>query len=246
MTLLSVCVDMDKITKYLLEQIPEEIDKIVEPYHMKWCMWNQYIAEEGYDEDLCARNAKKALESTAWLKDAVFTGIWQEITHKKLEEINTEGMTAPKAAKLEYYRKYFEGKEMSAHRMTYPNPIVIDEHNRLLDGYISYLLMKERGLESAECFLVSEGTVLKKYVNGVHLLNKAGATSQKRYTWAYPLREPVVRGDILVADTSRGKKLIQVTSVDMATKGYVDSLKKVRKKAAPKDLKNHKYYGFHP
>ena len=243
MRILTVEVDLKKISKYSLEQIPEEIDKIVEPYHVKWCFRNIYVVEKGYDEDLAISGAVKALKSTKWLKKGLSVFIGQRTRKLKLSAINVNAMTAPKIEKMEYYRNYFKDKVLSEDELTYPNPIVVDEKNNLLDGYTSYLLMKEGGLEAAQCLLADPGTILKKYVCGVHMLDKNGSTAKKWYTWAYPHKEPVVPGDVLVVNTRLGKKLIKVTCVDVGTAGYVDRLKKVRRKAEENDFENSWYYG---
>ena len=229
MMVLSVTVDVRKISDYTLDQIPGEIDRIVEPYHLKWFFGNNYMVEDGYDEDLAVRGAIKALESTEWLKDAVNIGFGREVVRRRLDEIDTAGMAAQSQAKVEHYKNYFSDKKISEYDLTYPNVIVLNEKNELVDGYVTYLLMKERGLASAQCLLVPSGTVLKKYVYGVHLPGVNQKRPEKSYAWAYPLREAVVPGDILLANTRCGRKLIKVTQVDVGTAGYVNSLKKIKK-----------------
>lgn len=244
MLLLMVEVDMRKITRYTLEEIPEEIDKIVEPYHMKWRMLNYYIAEAGYDEDESVWGAVNALYSTEWLKDGLYVSVARELVHRRLEMINTEGMTPPRPEKLEHYRNFFRDNKVLEYHLPNPNPIVIDSDNKIRDGYITYLIMQEKGLEDAMCILVNLESMLQKYVWGVHLLDEEGATSIKCYTWAYPLNEAVVPGDILLAGTKRGNKLIKVLGVDLGIPAHVESLEKIKRKATEKDFENKKYYGF--
>lgn len=225
MKFLMVSVDMKGMSNSEMDGVPERIDEIVKPYHLEWSFLNLYSVVNGYDEDLAVRAAKKALEQTDWLKDKVFAGIMQSISRCRLDEICVEGMTEPRPEKLEKYRAYFEEHGISEYDPTYPNPIVVDRDKNLLDGYISYLIMKEKGYTYADCLLAEQGTVLKKYISGIHI----PGTSKKEYSWSYSLRDAVVPGDLLLVDTKQGKKLVRVMRVDMGTAGYVDGLRKVKK-----------------
>ena len=106
----------------------------------------------------------------------------------------------------------------------------------MLDGYVTYLLMRERGLTWAECVLANSDVPLKKYIYGIHLPEDNKRGSQKEYCWAYPLNQAVVPGDILLADTRYGEKLIKVTYVDVGTNAYVKSMRKVIKFVGENEL----------
>ncbi len=225
MKFLMVTVNMEGISRYEMDRIPERIDDIVRPYHLKWVLRNMYFVEDGYDEDLAIDEAWKALEKTDWLKNKIYLGVMQSISKCRLDEIQIEDMAEPEPDKVNKYRNYFEEHGISENNLTYPNPIVVDQNRKLLDGYISYLIMKERGYTYAECILENRGNTLKKYVYGIHM----PGTNEKKYKWSYPLRDAVVPGDILLAETSQGVKSVKVTGVEMGTEIYVDGLKKIRK-----------------
>lgn len=225
MKLLAVAVDMNGMSEYEQRRLPGKIDVIVKPHHLKWFFRNIYFVEEGYDEDIAVYGAKKALEETDWLKNIVFVSVFQPVERCRLDEIDIGDMSEPKPEKMDKYREYFEEHGISEYELTYPNPIVIDQNKRLLDGYTSYLIMKEKGFTYAECILADGRNNLNKYICGVHLPEKSG----KVYRWAYFLRDAVVPGDELLVDTCHGKQVVRVTDVGMGTSLFVNSLKKARK-----------------
>lgn len=163
MTLLLVEVDVRKVSQFPVEWIPEQIDAILKPHHLKWSYGNYYIVEDGYDAKKAVDGAKKALKGTVWLRNAVRIQVVRCVVYKKLEEINTEEMKEPTADKMELCRKKFEGRELSGRRLVYPNPLIIDEKNKLLDGYTTYLMMKERGITRAACILLNEKEAKVRY-----------------------------------------------------------------------------------
>lgn len=197
MKFITVAVDMGDMSEIQRLRVPGQIDRILEPYHLKWVFSNMYLPEKGYDADLTIYSGKKALEETEWLKDKVYIGIMQSVDHCRLDDICIEGMSEPDPEKVKKYRSYFEEHGLSERIVTYPNPIVNGRDKKLLDGYISYLIMKEKGFTHAVCLLMEEGEAVKKYVCVVHMPGK----NKKKYHWAYPLREAVVPGDLLLADT---------------------------------------------
>lgn len=156
MTLLLVEVDTRKIAGFPVELVPVQIDKIIEPYHLKWSFGNYYTVEEGFDEEVSLRGALEALKKTPWLRNAAKIQVIYQTVRKKLEEINTEAMAEPLPDKMERCRKNFQNRELSGYELAYPNPIMIDREGRLIDGYTTYLIMKERGMNEATCILVNE------------------------------------------------------------------------------------------
>ncbi len=154
MTLVLIETDMKKIKHFPAEWVPEQIDAILKPYHMKWVYGNYYGVEEGYDAEVAVRGAFEALEKTIWLKDAVHVSVVRLVVKRPLSAINVKLMKPPANEKLEKFRAIFQDKDLSENQLAFPNPIIIDEENRLLDGYTTYLLMKERGLKEATCILM--------------------------------------------------------------------------------------------
>ena len=64
----------------------------------------------------------------------------------KIEDIKTiKGKRLTDRYKLEERRVYFE---TTGH---FPRPVLLDSSNHILDGYTSYAVAKERGLEEIEC-----------------------------------------------------------------------------------------------
>lgn len=156
MTQILIEIDMQKIRQFPVERIPEQIDAILKPHHMKWSHGNHYVVEEGYAPEAAVQGAIRALQETVWLKGAVHVCIERMVVKRRLEEIRTEHMKPPAKDKLEKARKAFQKNIISEEAPAYPNPIIIDEKNRLLDGYTTYLLMQESGMKTASCILVRD------------------------------------------------------------------------------------------
>lgn len=154
MTLVLIEADIEKIKQFPTERVPEQIDAILRPHHLKWVYGNYYKVEEGYDAEVAVQGAIEALERTVWLKAALHVRVVRLVVRRKLSAINVDTMKPPAKEKLDKFREIFREKELSENKPAFPNPIVIDEENRLMDGYTTYLLMKERGMTEAMCILV--------------------------------------------------------------------------------------------
>lgn len=236
MRTLTVAIDMNKVSEHTLEEVPGIIDKVLEPHHLKWCFNNIYMVEHGCDEDLAIHNAIKDLKAITWAKNALIWVVGYGIEELQLEKIDISNMAMPNPQKLSYYRKYMEEGESVTECLKHLCPIVIDRDNKLVDGYITYLIMKEHGIEKATCLIVEKDNSMKKYVSGIHLPENNRST-KKEYRWKCSIDEPVVPGDILIANTRYGEKLIRVTHVGVATSGYVGTLKSIKRKAGKLDVK---------
>ena len=64
----------------------------------------------------------------------------------------------------------------------YLSPIIINHNNLLIDGYISYLILKRVGVDEVECILTDDSNDICTYIRGTHL------NSKKEYTWVVPRR----------------------------------------------------------
>ena len=83
----------------------------------------------------------------------------------------------------EYYsppndEKYRE-KEHVYLKSGYLSPIIVDHNNVLVDGYISYLILKRNEVNEVDCVLPSD---MVTYITGVH------PNSKKEYIWMVPRR----------------------------------------------------------
>ncbi|MCM1025080.1 MAG: hypothetical protein NC432_01510 [Roseburia sp.] len=119
----------------------------------------------------------------------------------------------PKPEKLKYYEKYFleEGRFASA--------VVVDEAWNIRTGYVTYLLAKQYGVRP-RILQIRSSSPLIKAVRGryVRYRNwKWDFVSEKSGIWLYGLKEPVVPGDILRVESTKGTACIQVESLE-----YVD------------------------
>ena len=106
-----------------------------------------------------------------------------------------------------------------------PKCIIINENNVLLDGYIQYLLLKERGVEEAKC-LIRQDTyknTITTYVYGVHKNSKC----DKEFVWRVPkswtwFAQNVQVGDTVLCQTKFGISPVIVTNVKVLDKCPVD------------------------
>ena len=154
MTLLLVEVDVRKIKQFPVEWIPGQIDIILEPYGLKWSHGNYYMVQEGREPQKALNGAIRALKTKPWLQGAVQVKVVRQEVRRRLEDIHTENMEPPLPEKLEQCRRLLPREGISSDKLIYPNSIQIDEENRLLDGYTTYLIAKEQGLEEVICELV--------------------------------------------------------------------------------------------
>ena len=77
--------------------------------------------------------------------------------------------------------KYRE-KEHRYAKSGYLSPIIVDYNNVLVDGYISYLILKRSGIKEVECVFPEDGNEMVTYITGTHLNGK------KEYIWMVPRR----------------------------------------------------------
>ena len=109
---------------------------------------------------------------------------------------------------------------------------MVDENKQLRDGYISWLLAKKYDVQADVYEMVSDQP-LRKIVKGMHVELSGGKwrrKSERRYTWIYPLKEPVVPGDILLANTKAGADFICVHRIEYtAGQEFCSKYKKIRK-----------------
>ncbi len=158
MTLLLVEVDVRKIKQFPVEWIPGQIDSIVEPYGLKWAHGNYYMVQEGRDPQNALDGAIRALKAKPWLRGALQVEVVRQEVRRRLEDIRTENMQPPLPEKIEQCRALLQYEGLSSDKLIYPNPIQIDEENRLLDGYTTYLIAKEQGLKEVICELVRDAS----------------------------------------------------------------------------------------
>lgn len=185
------------------EALIERVDKLLLTAGMQYSgMQNMYIPTDRANRDQAVFRAEKILRNTDWLKGILAYTLTGTLTNAcPVEEIKIDMMSDPSQEKVLYYEQYYQETKRLSHA------IVVDEKKQLRDGYISYLLAKKYGVHADICEMVS-GQPLRKIVKGRHVELSGGTWRKKgsrRYIWIYSLREPVVPGDILLANTKRGQ-----------------------------------------
>ena len=120
--------------------------------------------------------------------------------------------SAPRQNKIERYRAYFRKKGVLAHR------VVINENNKLRDGYATYLIAKENGIESLEAVRVKDSDMFHKLVVGYHVRRTEDGyykgDEKRLYMWLAKHGKPIVPGDILLAETGDRRCLVRVAYTD--------------------------------
>ena len=94
-------------------------------------------------------------------------------------KINIKDINIPEYFSPPNDEKYRE-KEHTYMLSGYLRPIIIDHKNMLVDGYISYLILKRAGVEETECVFYDDDKEITTYITGVHLNGK------KEYIWMVP------------------------------------------------------------
>ena len=224
---LSVFLNLDLAKGMENEELLSQIDRLLSSAGMDYCAMNLYVPRDMQKRDQTVFRAQKLLRNTEWLKGILaYTLIGTLSNACPIEEIRTDAMANPSPEKLWYYEDYWK----KTHR--FPHAVVVDEGKQLRDGYISYLLAKKYHVDADVCEMVS-GQPLRKIVKGSHVEFSDGKwrkKSKKRYIWIYTLREPVVPGDILLADTKTGADFMCVDRIEYtAGYGFCSKYKKIRK-----------------
>ena len=225
---LSVYLNLDPEKRIENEVLIRRIDKLLLTVGMKYSgVMNMYIPVDRQRRDQAVFQAEVLLRDTDWLKDILAYTLVGTLTNAcPVGEIRTDAMSNPSPEKLWYYEEYYQKTKQL------PHGIVVDENKQLRDGYISYLLAQKYGAPADICEMVSEQP-LRKIVTGRHVEFSHGKwrkKSEKRYVWIYPLKAPVVPGDILLANTKSGGDLICADSIDyIAGQEFCAKYKKIRK-----------------
>lgn len=225
---LSVYLNLDMENESRNEEVIGRIDELLLTVGMKYSgIMNIYVPVDRQRRDQTVFQAEELLRTTDWLKDILAYTLVGTLTNTcPMEEILTDAMSNPSPEKLWYYEQYYQ----KTHEL--PHAIVVDENRQLRDGYISYLLAQKYSVPAEVCEMVS-GQPLRKIVKGRHMEfidGKWRKKSDKRYTWIYTLKAPVVPGDILLANTKAGTDFICADRIDyIAGHEFCSKYKKVRK-----------------
>lgn len=178
---------------------------------------NIYIPQDYKRRDDIVFEAIHMLENCEWLEgvyDQAMAG--SRYYGKGLSDIDCSLMAWPKASKLAYYEDYYlKTGEL-------PHSILVDENDRLADGYISYLLAQKYNLrknmgKGLEIYRVESDVPYKKIVMGRHVAfdnDSIIIKNEKYYRWIYDIKEPVVPGDILLVRAGKGKDFMVVDRID--------------------------------
>ena len=204
------------------------LDKLVEKYGWKYSgVTNVYVPIVRETREETVGKVMEAIVSDEQLKKyspKITSGALTNVC--ELEEIEVQYMTKPRDAKYRRYEKYYlENKELT-------HGIIVDEAKRLRDGYISYLLAKKYGCK-VDIIEVPKESAISKMVIGHHVeYDKEQKTyivkTNKRYAWIYNLKEAVVGGDVLLAQTSKGHAYMQVDRIiNIAGKNAISKHKEI-------------------
>lgn len=175
-----------------------------------------YIPEDSDRRDDIMYDAQELLSQCELIRQ---TGINVLIINNavdiSLSDIDCSGMTEPRPEKYKYYEDYY--KETGC----VPHDILIDENNRIVDGYISLLLTNKyrKNMSSWQkpyIHRVNSSVPHKKIVIGHHVNVSESDVSirgPQYFKWIYNRKEPVVLGDILKVDTKKGDAYMVVEQI---------------------------------
>ncbi len=145
----------------------------------------------------------------------------------KIELIDTSSMTKPREKKLAYYRDY--SRAYGSGQLQKVNPIVINGNYELVDGYCTYLLMKEKSNQNEDLsvFLTDNDTI--KVVTGI-ILKSSGKNCTKEYSWKYRLKKPIVPGAIVAAAVGEKRTAwVEITDITVQETKYSTITKSILK-----------------
>lgn len=128
--------------------------------------------------------------------------------------------THPSDVKLkecsDYWNKYHKQSKM----------IVLSKNNVLVDGYIQYLILKEKGVKIAE---VEQSEYQKEWTTYIYGIHQNG--NGKEYVWKVPKfwkgwENDLLPGDSILVKTKYGIKEIIITKIEWLDECPID--KKVK------------------
>lgn len=151
MILLNIKLNISEISAFPPEEIIENMERILEPFHLKWKDTGCYQVESGFEEEAMIQGAITALHNTEWLKDAFQAQVECRLPRYLLKAMNVRGMIPPAREKMEYYRKFFSKELLCEDMPAARNPIILDKNMKIINGYATYLVMQEQGYEFATC-----------------------------------------------------------------------------------------------
>lgn len=126
----------------------------------------------------------------------------------EISKIKTDLMTYPGKEKLEAYRKEYEE---TGHMH---GEIVLTHENQIIDGYISFLILKEAGFLEVPVVY----TCKNMFITAIHP-NEAG---HKVRTWRVTNKtknpELLVKGGYALVNTSRGQAGVEIVDVICSNK----------------------------
>lgn len=138
--------------------------------------------------------------------------------------------TTPKKYKMEQCARYWDKYHMQ------DRDIVVDQNNVLVGGYVMYLVLKERSVQTAQILVRADKPMNYRtnpttYVYGVH----CNSCNEKEYMWRVPeswklFSETVKSGDKIYVTTKNGCLPVIVTKIEKLDKCPSERVvKKVRK-----------------
>lgn len=126
----------------------------------------------------------------------------------------------------DYWEKHHEQSKM----------IVLSKNNVLVDGYIQYLILKEKGVKIAE---VEQPECQKEWTTYIYGMHQEG--SGKEYVWKVPKswagwENDILPGDKILVETKYGIREIIVTKIEWLEEKPVNrKIRNVYKKGAYTD-----------
>lgn len=225
---LCVFLRLDANTSEESEKLIQRVDELLLTVGMKYCgVGNLYIPIHTEERDRVVFLAIQLLKNTEWLKNLLIgTPIASIEGICPLDKVLTKGMAEPDKEKIRYYEEYY----VASRKL--PHAIIVDETGQLRDGYISYLLARKYKVTPAICEAFSNQP-LRKLVVGTHVKfceGKWKKKSNRKYSWIYTKKQPVIPGDILQVHTKHGLDFMCVDRIDYVTgKEFCNMYKKVRR-----------------
>lgn len=211
-----------------IEKKIQYLDELVEKHGWKYSgVTNVYIPIIRETREETVGKVIEAITSDEQLKKyspKIMSGALTNVC--EMEEIDVQHMTKPRGLKYSRYERYYlENKELV-------HGIIVDETKKIRDGYISYLLAKKYGCK-VDIIEVPKESAVSKMVIGHHVeydkeRNTYIVKTNKRYAWIYNLKEAVVVGDVLLAQTSKGHAYMRVEKIiNIAGKVAISKYKKI-------------------
>lgn len=226
---MGIYLHLENVKEEELDELLQRMDDLLLNFGIRYGgIANWYVPIDMKNRDHVMYVGEQVLKEVTWLK-GIFShaAIMNHANVCELEQVEVQKRECSEHLKdkLQCYEDYYKRTGKLAH------DIIVNEENKLVDGYTSWYLAKKYDLRP-DIFQCLNDAPVRKVVRGRHVYaknEKWKIRNDKFYSWVYTLRKPVVPGDVLQVWTAKGLAYMQVEAICYVTgKEFCSQYRRVR------------------